>query len=75
MNDYLFFTTGGFIVKKDSESLEPDLDTFEILGFGSGRDVQSAFESLLTESSSLLETLFYEIFVFKLTCEGHFTCI
>ena len=60
--NYIFLTAEGTTYQPFSESIEPDIENLQVIGFASGSTSHDAFKRLLKENSYLLETSFDEIF-------------
>ncbi|MFL5732546.1 MAG: hypothetical protein ACJ78Q_05035, partial [Chloroflexia bacterium] len=50
----------------DSESIEPDVENLQVIGFASGNDVMQALENLLGEEPDILATTFNNLVCFEL---------
>jgi hypothetical protein len=61
MNSYIFITTEGYTYQPESESIEPDIENCQVVGFAQGVDEQNAFKNLITENPNLCETTFDEL--------------
>ena len=61
MKNYIFYTSEGFTFQPESESIEPDIENCQILGWADGKTPQEAFENLKEENDFLKETNFNEV--------------
>ncbi len=43
MNTYIFTTVEGFTYQPGSETIEPDIENCQVIGFAQGRDEEDAF--------------------------------
>jgi hypothetical protein len=50
MNSYIFITTEGYTYQPGSESIEPDIENCQVIGFAHGVDEQNAFKNLIAEN-------------------------
>lgn len=66
MGEYIFLTTEGLTHQPDSDSVEPDIDNLQVIGFAQGNTVQTAFGNLLELNEYLIDTNFNEIFAIQL---------
>ena len=66
MNSYIFITTEGDTYQPGSESIEPDVENCQVIGFAHGIDEQNAFKNLITENPNLSETTFDELICLEL---------
>ena len=67
MYSYIFLTSEGTTFQPDSDSIEPDVENLQVLGFAEGDSPEAAFHALLREDEWLLDTTFSECFSLKLT--------
>ena len=65
-NSYIFITTEGYTFQPGSESIEPDIENCQVIGFAQGTDERDAFESLVAENGYLIGTTFDQIRCFQL---------
>jgi len=72
MRSYIFITTEGYTFQPESESIEPDIENCQVVGFAKGKDEEQAFENLITENPNLLETTFDEVICIELRCLDYF---
>ena len=72
MKSYIFITTEGYTFQPESESIEPDIENCQVVGFGQGKDENQAFENLIVKNSYLLETTFDEVICFELKYLDYF---
>lgn len=66
MNSYIFMTTEGYTYQPGSESIEPDIENCQVIGFAHGVDEQNAFKNLIAENPNLCETTFDELICLEL---------
>ncbi|MHC4131812.1 MAG: hypothetical protein ACYSSP_02905 [Planctomycetota bacterium] len=66
MNSYIFISQEGYTFQPDSESIEPDIENCQVVGFAKGVDENDAFKNLMKENDYLLETTFDELICFEL---------
>ena len=67
MKNYIFLTFEGNTFQPDSESIEPDIENFQVIGISEGDNSEMAFENMIKDNSYLLETTFDEIFSYELS--------
>ena len=67
MKNYIFVTTEGYTYQPNSESVDPDIENLQVIGFANGNNPKQAFQKLLKESNYLLETSFDEVVSYELT--------
>ena len=66
MESYIFITKDGYTFQPGSETIEPDIENCQVVGFAKGVNAQQAFQNLIKENSFLLETTFDEAICFEL---------
>jgi len=66
MKSYIFITTEGYTFQPESESLEPDIENCQVIGFAQGTNEQDAFENLIRQNDYLLEIAFDELICYEL---------
>ena len=66
MRSYIFITTEGYTFQPESESIEPDIENCQVIGFAQGIDEKEAFENLLKENPYLSDTTFDELVCIEL---------
>lgn len=66
MKNYIFLTTEGHTFQPNSESIEPDIENLQVIGFTQGNDSKDAFHNLIKENGYLFKTTFDEIFCYEL---------
>jgi hypothetical protein len=66
-NHYIFLTNEGHTFQPESESMEPDVENLQVIGFSSGITSKEAFEKLLVENSYLKQTSFNNVFCYELS--------
>jgi hypothetical protein len=49
MRNYIFLTAEGFTYQPNSESIEPDIENLQVIGFAKGEDAKEAFQQLLKD--------------------------
>ncbi|MDT8302174.1 MAG: hypothetical protein RQ760_11870 [Sedimentisphaerales bacterium] len=69
MKSYIFITAEGYTFQPESESIEPDIENCQVIGFAKGEYPKQAFENLIQENSNLLETAFDELICYELKDE------
>lgn len=67
MKNYIFLTTEGYTFQPNSESIDPDIDNLQVIGFAKGENSKKAFQSLLRENNYLKNTTFDEMFSYELS--------
>lgn len=65
--NYIFLTTEGMTFQENSDSIEPDIENLQVMGFAKGKNSYEAFRKLIEENSYLLNTSFDEIFSYELS--------
>jgi len=66
MHSYIFITVEGYTFQPGSETIEPDIENCQVVGFAKGDNPQQAFQSLVKENSFLLGTTFDETICLEL---------
>lgn len=66
MYTYIFITNEGFTYQPNSDSIEPDIENCQVIGFGTGTNPQDAFMNLIKDNEYLGETSFGEVFSLQL---------
>ena len=61
MNHFIFITHEGYTYQPNSESLEPDIENMQVIGFAEGVSAEDAMKNLEKENSYLKETSFDRI--------------
>lgn len=61
MNKYIFITNEGMTYQPDSDSIDPDCENAQVIGFSNGNNQEEAFDNLLKENTQLKYTNFNEI--------------
>ena len=69
MKSFIFVTTEGFTFQPDSESIEPDTENCQVVGFGEGNNAREALENMIMTQTDLLKTSFDKISAFELKDE------
>lgn len=72
MKSYIFMTMEGYTFQPTSESVEPDIENCQVIGFAQGITEQQAFHNLVKENPLLLETTFDEVICLELKSIDHF---
>lgn len=67
MNNFIFITNEGYTYQPNSESIEPDIENCQVLGFSSGKNEEEAFTNLLEKNEYLKETSFNQIISYQLS--------
>jgi hypothetical protein len=67
MNNFIFITNEGYTYQPNSESIEPDIENCQVLGFSSGKSEEEAFTNLLEKNEYLKETSFNQIISYQLS--------
>ena len=67
MNNYIFITDEGYTYQPGSESVMPDIENLQVIGYASGKSAEEAFENLLNNNKYLRETSFDEVVCYKLS--------
>lgn len=58
---YIFVTAEGITYQPDSQSVMPDIENLQVVGFGSGDSPKDAAKNMLEENGYLKEAHFNEI--------------
>ncbi|MGD2094066.1 MAG: hypothetical protein PVH77_03565 [Phycisphaerales bacterium] len=66
MKSYIFITAEGYTYQPESESVEPDIENCQVIGFAKGEDSQQALQNMIQENKNLLETTFDELICYEL---------
>ncbi len=66
MKAFIFVTAEGYTYQPLSESVEPDIENLQVLGFAKGESAESAFSQLLADNARLTATSFDEVACFEL---------
>lgn len=66
MKNYIIITDEGFAFQPDSNSVEPDIENCQLIGFSSGRTEEEALINLIRENPYLLETKFDKLVFYEL---------
>jgi hypothetical protein len=61
MNKYIFLSTEGSTFQPNSESIEPDINNLQVIGFGEGNTPREALKELVKENRFLIDTNFDEV--------------
>ncbi len=71
MRSFIFLTYEGHTFQPDSESIEPDIDNLQVLGFGCGKNSEEAFQNFINENDWIRQTTFREIVGIELKEEDY----
>lgn len=66
MKSYIFITVEGYTYQPESESIEPDIENCQVIGFAQGSNPKHAFKNLIEENGYLLQTSFDELICLEL---------
>ena len=66
MKSFIFITNEGYTYQPNSETVEPDIENCQVIGFGKGHNVKQAFNDLLKTHDYLLKSTFDEIYGIEL---------
>jgi hypothetical protein len=66
INSYIFITTEGHTFQPNSDTIEPDIENCQVIGFANGLNSQQAFENLIQDNSYLSQTTFNELICYEL---------
>lgn len=69
MKRYIFITTEGCTYLPDSESIEPNCENSQVVGYANGENEEDAFNNLLKENDYLKDTKFDELICYQITPE------
>jgi len=72
MNSYIFITTEGYTFQPESDSIDPDIENCQLIGFAKGKNPRDAFDNLIQENDYLLETTFDELICLELKHPDYF---
>jgi hypothetical protein len=61
MKNYIFYTSEGFTFQPKSESIDPNIENCQILGWTNGKNPKEAFKNLKEENNFLKKTTFNEV--------------
>ncbi|HET9495601.1 MAG TPA: hypothetical protein VFR15_15315 [Chloroflexia bacterium] len=71
MAAYIFVTSEGYTYQPGSESVQPDIDNLQVIGFALGSTSQEALKNLIAENPYMLLTAFNEVECFELRHENY----
>ena len=57
---FIFVTTEGYTYQPDSQSINPDIENLQVLGFGEGKTVDDALINMISENPHLKNMNFDE---------------
>ena len=63
---YIFLSSEGYTYQPGSESVEPDIENLQVVGFAEGYDADTAFNNLLLSHPAIKDTTFRELFSYRL---------
>lgn len=66
MKKYIFITTEGFTFQPYSDSVEPDIENMQVIGFAQGDTAKDAMKDLIKKNTYLVETSFDEVFAIQI---------
>ena len=66
MKRYIFITTEGSTYLPNSESIEPDCENSQVVGYANGESEEEAFNNLLKENDYLKNTGFDELICYQI---------
>lgn len=69
MKYYIFISNEGYTYMPNSESIDPDIENCQVIGFASGINAEDAFINMLRENPHLIETSFDAIISYGLSGE------
>ena len=69
MKRYIFITTEGYTYLPNSESIEPDCENCQVIGYANGNNEKEAFNNLLRENDYLKNTGFDELICYQIKPE------
>lgn len=72
MKSFVFITVEGYTFQPNSESLEPDIENCQVIGFAQGKNDKEAFNNLIQENSYLLYTTFDKLICLELKEKDYF---
>ena len=66
MNKYIFISNEGITYQPDLESIEPDCENAQVIGFSYGNNQREDFDNLLKENKQLKQSNFCKIYCYQL---------
>ncbi len=66
MKHFIFVTDEGYTYQPKPESIEPDIENLQVLGFVDANNAEDAFQLLLKEDNYLMNTNFNKVFAMEL---------
>jgi hypothetical protein len=66
MSSYIFISTEGYTYQPGSESIKPDIENCQVIGFSEGIDDNNAFKNLICDNPALFDTTFDELICIEL---------
>jgi len=66
MKSYIFISKEGFTYQPNSESIDPDIENCQVIGFSTGTDPDDAFRNFIKNNECIKKTSFNEIFSLEL---------
>ena len=70
MNNYIFISKEGHTFQPNSNSIEPDCENEQVLGYAKGNTEEEAFKNLLINYDYLKTSNFNEVYCCKLCNES-----
>ncbi|OQY38144.1 MAG: hypothetical protein B6226_04050 [Candidatus Cloacimonetes bacterium 4572_65] len=71
MKRYIFITIEGTTFQPHSDSVIPDVENSQVIGFAEGIDADEAFSTLLNDNSYLQKSSFNEVIAYQLSDDSH----
>jgi hypothetical protein len=69
LRKYIFYTEEGTTYQPGSESVTPDIENLQVVGFGQGESPEAAVRNMVAENKYILETAFDEVIGVELRSE------
>lgn len=66
MRRYIFLTNEGSTYQPNSNSVAPDCENTQVIGFAEGNTKMDAFNNLLNENRKIKETAFNEVYCYQI---------
>lgn len=70
MKSYIFITNEGYTYQPNSETIDPDVENCQVIGFSNGNNPHDAFVKFLKSNEYFKNTSFNEIFSIELKNEN-----
>ena len=61
MRSFIFVTSEGFTFQPNSESVTPDVENLQVIGFAQGENAETAFRQLSADNPWLQQTTFRKV--------------